>query len=46
MEADVVTKQYYIVGEQQYCLIHLTSFSGSESAESAARSMVDSFIWN
>lgn len=45
-EADVVTKQYYIVGEQQYCLIHLTSFSGSESAESAVQSMVDSFIWN
>ena len=45
-EADVVTKQYYIVGEQQYCLIHLTSYSGSESTESVARSMVDSFIWN
>lgn len=45
-EADVVTKQYYIVGEQQYCLIHLTSYSGSESTESAARSMLDSFIWN
>ena len=45
-EADVVTKQYYIVGEQQYCLIHLTSYSGSESTESAAQSMVDSFIWN
>lgn len=45
-EADVVTKQHYIVGEQQYCLIHLTSYSGSESTESAARSMVDSFIWN
>jgi uncharacterized protein YbdZ (MbtH family) len=45
-EEDVVTKQYYIVGEQQYCLIHLTSYSGSESTESAAHSMVDSFIWN
>lgn len=45
-EVDIATKQYYIVGEQQYCLIHLTSYSGSESAESAVQSMADSFIWD
>lgn len=45
-EADVVTKQYYIVGDRQYCLIHLTSFTGSESADQAARVIADSFIWN
>ena len=26
-EEDVVTKQYYIVGDQRYCLIHLTNFT-------------------
>lgn len=45
-EANVVTKQYYIVGDQQYCLIHLTCFTGSESADQAARTMADSFIWD
>ena len=44
-EEDVVTKQFYIVGDQRYCLVHLTSFTGSESAEEAARAMADSFIW-
>ena len=42
-EANVVTKQYYMVGDQQYCLIHLTSFTGSGNADNAAREMADSF---
>ena len=45
-EEDVVTKHYYIVGDQRYCLIHLTNFTGSESAVEAAQAMVDSFVWN
>ena len=45
-EKDVVTKQYYIVGDQRYCLIHLTNFTGSESANEAARAMADSFVWD
>lgn len=44
-EGDVVTKQYYIVGEKRYCLIHLTNFTGSESADEAAQIMADSFVW-
>lgn len=44
-EEDVVTKQFYIVGDKRYCLIHLTSFTGSESAEEAAQAMADSFVW-
>ena len=44
-EEDVVTKQFYIVGDQRYCLVHLTSFTGSESAEEAARAIADSFTW-
>ena len=43
---DVVTRQFYIVGDQRYCLIHLTNFTGSEQADDAARAMADSFVWN
>lgn len=46
IEEGVVTKQYYIVDDKRYCLIHLTNFSGSEDAEEAAQAMVDSFVWN
>ena len=45
-EGDVVTVQYYIVKDYGFCLIQLTNFSGSESANEAARTMVDSFTWN
>lgn len=45
-EKDVVIKQYYIVGDQRYCMIHLTNFTGSESANEAARAMADSFVWD
>ena len=44
-EEAVVTKQFYIVGDQRYCLVHLTNFTGSESAEEAARAIADSFTW-
>lgn len=45
-ESDVVTKQYYIVGDHRYCLIHLTNYTGSENADNAARTIADSFIWD
>ena len=45
-EKDVVTRQYYIVGDRRYCLIHLTNFTGSEYADDAAQAMADSFVWN
>ena len=44
-EAEAVTKQFYIVGDQRHCLVHLTSFTGSDSAEEAARAIADSFAW-
>ena len=44
-EEAVVTKQFYIVGDQRYCLVHLTNFTGSESAGEAARAIADSFAW-
>lgn len=45
-EPDVVTTQYYIVGDERYCLIHLTNFTGSETADKAAQAMADSFVWD
>ena len=45
-EEDVVTKQFYIVGDKRYCLIHLTNFTGSESADEAAQAMASSFVWD
>lgn len=45
-EGDVVTTQYYILKEYGFCLVHLTNFSGSDSAEKAAGQMVDSFVWD
>lgn len=45
-EEDVVTTQLYIVGDQRYCLIHLTNFTGSEGAAEAARAIADSFVWS
>lgn len=44
-EEDVVTVQFYIVGDKRYCLVHLTNFTGSEGAEEAARALADSFAW-
>ncbi len=44
-ETDIVTQQYYIADDYRYCLIHLTNYTGSESADEAAKTMVDSFIW-
>lgn len=45
-EEDVVTRQFYVVGDKRYCLIHLTNFTGSESADEAAQAMADSFVWD
>lgn len=41
----VITRQYYVVGEQRYCLIHLTSFAGDKGTYQAAQAMADSFVW-
>lgn len=44
-EPDVVTRQYYVVGDQKYCLIHLTNYTGGQEADDAARLMAESFRW-
>lgn len=44
-EDDVTTKQYYIVKDYGFCLIHVTNFSQSEHVYEAAQTMVDSFVW-
>ena len=46
-EEDVVTTQFYIVGDQRYCLVHVTGFSPDDNgAAEAAQAMVDSFVWS
>lgn len=45
-ETDCITKQYYIVGDYEYCLVHLTVYSGDETeGVKAAETMVNSFQW-
>ena len=41
----MTTRQYYVVGEKKYALIHLTNFSGSEETDAAAERMATSFCW-
>lgn len=41
----VTTTQYYVVGDYRFGLIHLTNFTGSESADEAAQTMAESFVW-
>lgn len=44
-EPDVTTRQYYVVGDQKYCLIHLTNYTGSQETGDAAQKMAKSFQW-
>lgn len=44
-EGGIITKQFYIVDDYRFCLVHLTNFSRSEDANAAAQAMVDSFVW-
>lgn len=45
-ETGCTTKQYYIVGDYEYCLIHLTVYSGDDTEGiKAAETMVNSFQW-
>lgn len=45
-ETGCTTKQYYIVGDYEYCLILLTVYSGDDTGEiKAAETMVNSFQW-
>lgn len=44
-EDKTVTRQYYIVGDYRYCLVHLTNYSGDEEADRVAEIMADGFAW-
>lgn len=45
-ETGCTTKQYYIVGDYEYCLVHLTVYSGDDTEGiKAAETMVNSFQW-
>ncbi len=41
----VVTRQYYVIDDKQYALIHLTNFSGAEEADAAAERLATSFCF-
>ena len=44
----MITRQYYILQDYGFCLVQVTSFTGSENESifEAAQSIVDSFVWN
>lgn len=44
-EPDAVTRQYYIVKDYEFCLVHVTNFTKSESVYEAAQTIVNSFTW-
>ena len=39
-------RQYYIVGDYQYCRVHATNNSGQDEVYEAAQEIVDSFVWD
>lgn len=43
-----ITDMYYILKDYGFCLVQVTSFTGSENESifAAAKTMVDSFVWN
>ena len=43
--SDRVCTQYYIIGDQSYVMVYETNVSGSESCDSAAEEIVNSFQW-
>lgn len=45
-EPGAKTKQYYIVDDYRFCLIHLTNYTGDKDSDEAAQAMADSFVWD
>jgi hypothetical protein len=46
IESDGFTdKEYYIIGDHEYVLVHVTAFSDIEGTDAAAQQIVDSFEW-
>lgn len=43
---DITTKQYYIIDDYKYVLIHETVFGQSQETDNAAIEMVNTFKWN
>lgn len=44
-EENVITTQYYIVGNYKYILVHETVFEESEETDNAAKNIVNTFKW-
>lgn len=44
-DKDNTTKQYYIVGDYKYVLVHETTFGDSTETDSVAQKIIDTFKW-
>lgn len=45
-DPDAETRQYYIVDNYRFCLIHLTNYTGDKEDDEVAQAMADSFVWD
>ena len=43
---NITTTQYYIIDDYRYVLVHETRYGTSEETNNAAKTIVDSFLWN
>ena len=43
---NITTTQYYIIDDYRYVLVHETRYGTSEETDNAAKTIVDSFLWN
>jgi hypothetical protein len=41
----LITRQYYIVADHKFCLVHVTCKDDPEDAERTSKCIVESFIW-
>ena len=44
-DTGLITNQFYIVGEEKYCLVQESNFDKSEECNSVAKKLVESFKW-
>lgn len=42
---NIITTQYYIVGNYKYVLVHETTFGASDETDNVARNIVNTFKW-
>lgn len=45
LKDNIITKQYYIIGDHRFCLIQSTNLTGSTEIDTVAEEMANSFKW-